>query len=124
MIIWILSLAAEVAMNHYLLERPIILARVDLCNVQFLHKLSRVVILWYMLGVSIILPLVLILMMFVHLFLPVRFHAAKIAAQERAVGKKLDKEAFMTFFIMTVCLVIQWSILHVYCCYVGYEQVT
>ena len=57
----------------------------------------------------IILPFGLILLMFIRLFLLARFHAAKIAAQERAFGKKPDKKALMTFFIMTVCLSTGWA---------------
>ena len=53
-------------------------------------------------------PLVMILIMFTHLFLLARFHAAKIAAQERVLGKKSDRKAFTTFFIMTICLFVQW----------------
>ena len=53
-------------------------------------------------------PLLLISIMFIHLFLLARFHAAKIAAQERAIGKKSDRKAFTTFFIMTVCLFVQY----------------
>ena len=53
-------------------------------------------------------PLLLISIMFIHLFLLARFHAAKIAAQERAIGKKSDRKAFTTFFIMTACLFVQY----------------
>ena len=46
--------------------------------------------------------------MFIYLFLLARFHAARIAAQERALGKKSDSKAFTTFLIMTVCLFMQY----------------
>ena len=52
----------------------------------------------------IILPFGLILLIFMRMFLLARFHAAKIAAQERALGKKSDRKAIMTFVIMTACL--------------------
>ena len=64
-------------------------------------------------------PLLLISMMFIHLFLLARFHAAKIAAQERAIGKKSDRKAFTTFFIMTVCLFVQYVP-----CLIAYYAVT
>ena len=53
-------------------------------------------------------PFLLIVMMFIHLFLLARFHAARIAAQERAVGEISDNKAFTTFFIITVCLFVQY----------------
>ena len=54
-------------------------------------------------------PFGLTLVMFIRLFLLARFHAAKIAAQDRQIGRKSDKKAFTTFFIMTICLVIGWT---------------
>ena len=57
----------------------------------------------------VIVPFVLTLAMFLRLFLLARFHASKIAAQERAVGKKCDRKAFTTFFIMTICLAAGWT---------------
>ena len=62
-------------------------------------------------------PLGLTLAMFLRLYVLARFHAAKIAAQEKAVGKKSSKKAFTTFFIMTVCLTAAWfpiATLHMY----------
>ena len=54
-------------------------------------------------------PCGLILAMFTKLFLLAKYHNAKIAAQERVVGqvgRKSDRKALTTFFIMTVCLII------------------
>ena len=52
-------------------------------------------------------PFGLILAMFTKLFLLAKYHNAKIAAQERVVGqvgRKSDRKALTTFFIMTTCL--------------------
>ena len=57
----------------------------------------------------VIIPLGLTLAMFLRLYLFARFHVIRIAAQDRAMGKKSDRRAFTTFFIMTVCLVVGWS---------------
>ena len=54
-------------------------------------------------------PFGLILLMFIRLLLLARFHAAKIAAQERTAGKKSDRRALTTFVIMTGCLSIGWA---------------
>ena len=54
-----------------------------------------------------IVPGGLILAMFTKLFLLAKYHNAKIAAQERVVGqvgRKSDRKALTTFFIMTMCL--------------------
>ena len=56
-----------------------------------------------------IVPFGLTLALFTRLFLLARWHASKISAQEQATGKKSDRKAFATFFIMTMCLVVGWS---------------
>ena len=58
-------------------------------------------------------PFGLNLLMFLRLFLLAKFHAAKIAAQERPiighVGRKSDKKVFTTFFITTIFLTMGWT---------------
>ena len=49
-------------------------------------------------------PLGLTLAMFLRLYVLARFHAAKIAAQEKAVGKKSSKKAFTTFLLWQFAL--------------------
>ena len=57
-----------------------------------------------------VVPFGLTLVMFLRLFLLARFHAAKIIAQERHInGRKSDKKAFTTFFIMAFCISIGWT---------------
>ena len=79
----------------------------------------------------VVLPFGLTLIMFIRLLLLAKFHAPKITAQERAVGKKSDKRVFTTFYISTtVCFLVglfpiiavcslckyKWKCFSVQCC--------